>query len=213
MNFKEALIKFYKNKQSYANAVLHNTTYAGSINDNVLALIHPFYPEFYAKIPPETPMNNSLEYINYKKMIKELISKSLPNDWSKVLFVCPDDYFNFSKYVENKVFSNAFLTVPGRGYVINESEINKLKGKNVFIAGCYVEECINDVITSFINSGVSNYFLLIDNVLFNQSYPEGIKRSNKYLLERHVSDKVINKVSGVKLSEVISFPYQECSRA
>lgn len=192
------LIEYTMQRPYYFDALIDCSLDKGLLKDDVITFIHPFYPEFRAGIHGSSVLESAFiktqEYIDYKRVINELINKSL-SDYSKALFTFPEDYvLNFSK----DLFDSCVLTVFGGGFLINNNDARKFKGKNVLIAGCYVEDCVNEVVDSLIIAGVSKVSVILDGVLFSRKYLEGVKRSNDYLLDRYYSEGFINKMIPVK---------------
>lgn len=132
----------YKEAKKYVNEKLKKI----SDLDNVIILVHPFYPglrhanfliefqEYYKK------------YLEYERKIEKLLSKSENN---VILFESPDNFARYTySFMDFNSIKKVIFTEHSTGKVLNDENINDLfflKNKEIKICGCYGENCIIDV--------------------------------------------------------------------
>lgn len=114
--------------------------------DNVIILVHPFYPglrhanfliefqEYYKK------------YVEYERKIEKLLSKPENNI---ILFESPDNFARYTySFMDFDSIKKVIFTEHSTGKVLSDENINDLiflKNKEIKICGCYGENCIVDV--------------------------------------------------------------------
>ena len=114
--------------------------------DNVIILVHPFYPglrhanfliefqEYYKK------------YVEYDRKIEKLLSKPKNNI---ILFESPDNFARYTySFMDFDSIKKVIFTEHSTGKVLSDENINDLiflKNKEIKICGCYGENCIVDV--------------------------------------------------------------------
>lgn len=114
--------------------------------DNVIILVHPFYPglrhanfliefqEYYKK------------YVEYERKIEKLLSKPKNNI---ILFESPDNFARYTySFMDFDSIKKVIFTEHSTGKVLSDENINDLiflKNKEIKICGCYGENCIVDV--------------------------------------------------------------------
>lgn len=114
--------------------------------DNVIILVHPFYPglrhanfliefqEYYKK------------YVEYERKIEKLLSKPKNNI---ILFESPDNFARYTySFMDFDSLKKVIFTEHSTGKVLSDENINDLiflKNKEIKICGCYGENCIVDV--------------------------------------------------------------------
>lgn len=114
--------------------------------DNVIILVHPFYPglrhanfliefqEYYKK------------YVEYERKIEKLLSKPENNI---ILFESPDNFARYTySFMDFDSIKKVIFTEHSTGKVLSNENINDLiflKNKEIKICGCYGENCIVDV--------------------------------------------------------------------
>lgn len=114
--------------------------------DNVIILVHPFYPELrHANFLIEFQEYYN-KYLEYERKIEELLSKSENNI---ILFESPDNFARYTySFINFDSIKKVIFTEHSTGKILsheNISDLNFLKNKEIKICGCYGENCIVDV--------------------------------------------------------------------
>lgn len=132
----------YKEAKKYVNVKLKKMYDL----DNVIILVHPFYPglrhanfliefqEFYK------------EYLEYERKIEKLLSRPENNI---ILFESPDNFARYTySFMDFDSIKKVIFTEHSTGKILSDeniSTLNFLKNKEIKICGCYGENCIVDV--------------------------------------------------------------------
>lgn len=132
----------YKEAKKYVNGKLKKI----SDLDNVIILVHPFYPGLrHANFLIEF-QEYYIEYLEYERKIKKLLSKPENNI---ILFESPDNFARYTySFMEFNSIKKVIFTEHSTGKILrdeNISDLNFLKNKEIKICGCYGENCIVDV--------------------------------------------------------------------
>lgn len=132
----------YKETQKYVNDRLEKI----SDLDNVIILVHPFYPGLrHANFLVEFHEYYK-EYLEYENRIEKLLSKSENNI---ILFESPDNFARYTyRFMRFNSIKKVIFTEHSTGKILSSENIidlNFLRNKKIKICGCYGENCIVDV--------------------------------------------------------------------
>ncbi len=132
----------YKEAKKYVNEKLKKI----SDLDNVIILVHPFYPGLrHANFLIEF-QEYYKEYLEYERKIKRLLSKPEHNI---ILFESPDNFARYTySFMDFDSIKKVIFTEHSTGKILSDeniSNLNFLKNKEIKICGCYGENCIVDV--------------------------------------------------------------------
>lgn len=132
----------YKEAKKYVNEKLKKI----SDLDNVIILVHPFYPGLrHANFLIEF-QEYYKEYLEYEKKIKRLLSKPENNI---ILFESPDNFARYTySFMDFDSIKKVIFTEHSTGKILSDENIcnlSFLKNKDIKICGCYGENCIVDV--------------------------------------------------------------------
>ena len=132
----------YKEAKKYVNEKLKKI----SDLDNVIILVHPFYPGLrHANFLIEF-QEYYKEYLEYERKIKRLLSKPEHNI---ILFESPDNFARYTySFMDFDSIKKVIFTEHSTGKILSDeniSNLNFLKNKEIKICGCYGENCIIDV--------------------------------------------------------------------
>ncbi|HBJ11971.1 MAG TPA: hypothetical protein DDY53_01350 [Clostridiales bacterium] len=132
----------YKEAKKYVNEKLKKI----SDLDNVIILVHPFYPGLrHANFLIEF-QEYYKEYLEYERKIKRLLSKPENNI---ILFESPDNFARYTySFMDFDSIKKVIFTEHSTGKILSDeniSNLNFLKNKEIKICGCYGENCIVDV--------------------------------------------------------------------
>ena len=132
----------YKEAKKYVNEKLKKI----SDLDNVIILVHPFYPGLrHANFLIEF-QEYYKEYLEYERKIKRLLSKPENNI---ILFESPDNFARYTySFMDFDSIKKVIFTEHSTGKVLsdeNKNDLIFLKNKEIKICGCYGENCIVDV--------------------------------------------------------------------
>lgn len=139
---KEIYYSLYQETRKYADKKARKIT---DLN-NVIALVHPFYPELrHANFLIEFQKYYK-EYLEYEKEIEKILVNSKNNI---ILFESPDNFARYTySFMEFGGIKKVIFTEHSTGKILNNENINQLiflKNKEIKICGCYGENCIVDV--------------------------------------------------------------------
>lgn len=114
--------------------------------DNVIILVHPFYPGLrHANFLIEF-QDYYKKYVEYERKIEALLSKSENNI---ILFESPDNFARYTySFMDFDSIKKVIFTEHSTGKILSEEntiDLNFLKNKEIKICGCYGENCIVDV--------------------------------------------------------------------
>jgi len=132
----------YKETKKYVNEKLKKI----SDLDNVIILVHPFYPGLrHANFLIEF-QEYYKEYLEYERKIKRLLSKPENNI---ILFESPDNFARYTySFMDFDSIKKVIFTEHSTGKILSDENISNLiflKNKEIKICGCYGENCIVDV--------------------------------------------------------------------
>lgn len=132
----------YKEAKKYVNEKLKKI----SDLDNVIILVHPFYPGLrHANFLIEF-QEYYKEYLEYERKIEKLLSKPENNI---ILFESPDNFARYTySFMDFDSIKKVIFTEHSTGKVLsdeNKNDLIFLKNKEIKICGCYDENCIVDV--------------------------------------------------------------------
>lgn len=132
----------YKEAKKYVNEKLKKI----SDLDNVIILVHPFYPGLrHANFLIEF-QEYYKEYLEYERKIEKLLSKPENNI---ILFESPDNFARYTySFMDFDSIKKVIFTEHSTGKVLsdeNKNDLIFLKNKEIKICGCYGENCIVDV--------------------------------------------------------------------
>lgn len=132
----------YKEVKKYVNGKFKKI----SDLDNVIILVHPFYPGLrHANFLIEFQEYYEM-YLEYERKIETLLSKPENNI---ILFESPDNFARYTyRFMDFDSIKRVIFTEHSTGKILrdeNISDLNFLKNKETKICGCYGENCIVDV--------------------------------------------------------------------
>lgn len=132
----------YKEVKKYVNGKVKKI----SDLDNVIILVHPFYPElrhvnFLIKFQEYYEI-----YLEYERRIETLLSKPENNI---ILFESPDNFARYTySFMDFDSIKRVVFTEHSTGKILRDENISDLyflKNKEIKICGCYGENCLVDV--------------------------------------------------------------------
>lgn len=132
----------YKEAKKYVNRKLKKI----SDLDNVIILVHPFYPGLrHANFLIEFQEYYN-EYLEYERKIEKLLSKPENNI---ILFESPDNFARYTySFIDFDSIKKVIFTEHSTGKILSDeniSDLKFLKNKEIKICGCYGENCIVDI--------------------------------------------------------------------
>lgn len=116
-----------------------------NVDENVIFVVHPFYP----LIRHANFLIESKQYFDtYKNYEKEMINLLKNSKKDIILFESPDCFACYTHtFLKYKKIKKVIFTQHSYGKILNKNSLDGLKKtKNVSIAGCYKNHCLNDLI-------------------------------------------------------------------
>lgn len=117
---------------------------SGRKDDDVVVLVHPFYPSFahYDRII-EDPLKNQ-EYEKYMFNLNKFLKE---NKRDLVLFETVQHYLAFtSRLVEEGLVSEVIFTEKDYGYPYSKDEFNKIDFERASVGGVYGGHCLDSAL-------------------------------------------------------------------
>lgn len=171
----------------------HRLSHNKCLSDNVLVIVHPLFAESIVK---DSFIDS---YVNYKSVLSEALSLS---SWSKALFTFALAYNETKDLVESGVFNRTYFTEFCSGIPELETDVHDFINKRVVFLGSYAEQCVSELMASFLDAGVSDVSVLSEGVFFSD-YARVNNESNDFLLDYYMRKGEIPLVKIIHLGDLI----------
>ncbi|MBT3409002.1 hypothetical protein HN415_10100 [Candidatus Woesearchaeota archaeon] len=147
----------------------HKKKYSKSLENNeILALIHPFFRNLYDKSEYK---NKKLKKINNYINQIDFVCKNIDSNIDIILVDTLHSYTGCThKLLESGHFKDVFFSFHNQGYLIDESNLNILKNKDIYLAGGYNGYCLFNFSYELVTQNFKkNKLKFVNNLIYSDS--------------------------------------------